>query len=804
MKRSLSASHRKKPLAAMIRAAAIGLTLSAAGAMAAPVSIDVPAQPLASALTNLGAQTDLQILFNQAQVQNLRTSGVRGEMEPTQALETLLRDTGIRYRIEGNRVSLVADETSDAAPLVMPETVVEGVIEGHDSFVPKMTNSGSKTDTPLLEVPQSVSVITRAQLETQGAQTVTEALRYVPGVKVETYGLDPKGYDWLFIRGFNGQSTSDYLNGLRQQNNDYALFRSEPYALERIDVVRGPASTLFGQGDAGGVINRVSKRPTANQTNEVQLTAGSHNRKQGQFDVGGALDEQNQLLYRVVGLARESDTQIDYNDGHEIEDDRLYIAPSFTWAPSADTSLTVLTDFLRDRNGGSVFVYTKPNGHTTDTLLGDHSFNHFDQDQYSLGYEFRHRFNDTFEFRQNLRYGQVDLTFNNLLPALVDTASGTVFRAADRRQQHLDTFAVDNQLQADFSTGSIRHTLLTGIDYSWQDADITFYRNMPLGIPGGQTPPLNVNNPVYGQPIQRPTAGNSLTQADYNQTIEQLGAYIQDQIRFDDHWLLTLGGRYDRVRNDFDNNIGASTNQKDDAFTGRVGLTYLTDFGLAPYISYAESFAPNSGVDSLNRTFDPSEANQWEAGVKYQPHDDLLLTLAAFDLIKTNVLTAERNSSGATTGFNVAEGKQRSRGIEAEAKAKLGEHWDLLASYTYTKAEITRSNDGNQGNRPANVPEHMASAWLNYRFTEGTLRGFSLGAGARYIGSMYGNNANTFGADSYTLFDASASYALTPQVTLGLYAQNLLNEDYTATCDSATSCYPGLERNLMASVKYSW
>ena len=796
MKRSLSASHRKKPLAAIIRAAALGLTLSATGAMAAPVSIDVPAQPLASALTNLGAQTDLQILFNQAQVQNLRTSGVRGEMEPTQALETLLRDTGIRYRIEGNRVSLVGDETSAAAPLVMPETVVEGVIEGHDSFVPKMTNSGSKTDTPILEIPQSVSVITRAQLETQGAQTVTEALRYVPGVKVETYGLDPKGFDWLFLRGFNGMTTSDYLNGLRQQNNNYAFFRSEPYALERIDVVRGPASTLFGQGDAGGIVNRVSKRPTANQVNEVQLTGGSHNRKQGQFDVGGALDEQNQLLYRVVGLARESDTQIEYDDGHEIEDDRLYIAPSFTWTPSEDTSLTVLTDFLRDRNGGSVFVYTPPNGHPTDTLLGDHSFNHFDQDQYSLGYEFRHRFNDTFEFRQNLRYGQVDLVFNNLLPYL--PVGNNLTRIADRRDQHMNTFNIDNQLQADFMTGSIRHTLLSGIDYSWQDADVAFYRNMG--------PTLNLLDPTYGQTVPRPSRSLGQVAADYDQTIEQLGVYVQDQIHFDEHWLLTLGGRHDRVDNDLDNNISGanSSHQKDDAFTGRVGLTYLTSFGLAPYISYSESFSPNSGQAQGGGTFDPSEAEQWEAGVKYQPHDDLLLTLAAYDLTKTNILTPGRNSSGGITGFDVAEGEQRSRGIEAEARAKLGEHWDVLGSYTYTKAEVTRSNNGNQGNRPANVPEHMASAWVNYSFTDGTLRGLTLGGGARYVGSMYGDNNNTFAIDSYTLFDASASYALTPQVTLGLYAQNLLNEDYTATCDSATSCYPGLERNLMASVKYSW
>lgn len=786
-----------KPLARLVRATAFGLALGAsAPLLAEPVRIDLPAQPLASALTSLGEQTELQILFNPAQLSRLRSNAVTGEMEALQALDALLEGTGVRYQLDGNRVSLFTSAGDSA--LALPEQVIEGRSEGQSSFVPKTSNSASKTNTSILEIPQSVSVITRAQLEAQGAQSVTEALRYVPGVKVETYGLDPKGYDWLFIRGFNGQSTSDYLNGLRQQNNDYALFRSEPYALERVDVVRGPASTLFGQGDAGGVINRVSKKPTANQTNEIQLTAGSHDRRQGQFDVGGALDEQSQFLYRVVGLYREANTQVEYDDGHELEDDRQYIAPSFTWAPNEDTSLTLLTDFLRDRNGGSLFVYTKPNGHTTDTLLGDHSFNRFDQDQYNLGYEFRHRFNDTLEFRQNLRYGQVDLTFNNLLPFSINQTTGNVVRIADRRNQHMDTFAVDNQLQADFTTGSIRHILLSGVDYSWQDADVTFYRNFG--------PTLNVFNPVYGQPVTTPGPTNGLTQADYNQTIEQLGAYVQDQIHFDDHWLLTLGGRHDRVRNDFDNNIpnSQSTNQKDDAFTGRVGLTYVTDFGLAPYISYAESFAPNSGVSSQGSTFDPSEAEQWEVGVKYQPHDDLLLTLAAYDLTKTNILTAERNSSGATTGFNVAEGEQRSRGIEAEARLKLGEHWDILGSYTYTKAQITRSNDGNQGNRPANVPEHMASAWVNYNFSDGSLRGLTLGAGARYVGSMYGNNANTFGADSYTLFDASASYKLTPQVTLAVYAQNLLNEDYTATCDAATSCYPGLERNLMTSVKYSW
>lgn len=784
-------------LARVVRLTAVGMTLAATSAMAAPVRIDIPAQPLGAALTRLGAQSDLQILFDPSQLHSLRSAELHGELEPTQALDALLRGTGIAYRIDGRRVTLQAAQAASGA-VVLPAVVVNGSTvqpEGYDSYVPRTATSASKTDTPLIEIPQSISVITRKQIADQGAQTVTGALRYVPGVKVEAYGLDPKGFDWLYIRGFNGQATSDYLNGLRQQNNSYAFYRSEPYAYDRIDVVKGPSSTLFGQGDAGGIINRVSKKPEANHVNEVQLSAGNYDRRQGQFDLGGALDVDQHWLYRVVGVLRDSNTQADYDDGHELKDDHAYIAPSLTWAPDENTDLTLLTEFMRDRNGGSLFAYSTPNGHTTHTLLGDHSFNHLNQDQYSLGYEFRHRFNDTWEFRQNARYGQVDLIFQNLLPFSVDTNTGNTIRAADRFDQHLNTLALDNQLQADFQTGAFSHTLLMGVDYTWQDADITRWRT--------RGPDLNIYNPIYGQPVPRPTQANSISSINYDQTIQQVGGYVQDQVKFDDHWILTAGGRYDYVRNDLDNHVGASTNQKDNAFTGRLGLTYLTDFGLAPYVSYAESFAPNTGISSGGSAFDSSEAHQWEVGVKYQPTDDVLMTLAAYELTKTNVLTAEL-VNGVRTGFSTASGEQRSRGVEAEVKAKLNRNWDLLASYTLTNAEITKSNNGDEGQRPANVPRHMASGWLNYTFHDTPLEGLSLGGGVRYTGNLYGDNGNTFHVDNYTLYDAGASYPINKSVTVSLNAQNLLDEKYTATCDDTYECYPGMRRTLLTSVKYTW
>ncbi|WP_416423788.1 TonB-dependent siderophore receptor [Pseudomonas sp. App30] len=764
----------------------------------AQLRFDIPAGAVSAALEQFSSATGVNISYDPRTAQGQRSPGLHGTYAVDAGLRQLLAGSTLQPVLLANgSYSLIpaVDAAVQLTPTSISGKAMVGSADPGQGYVATRSSAGTKTDTPIIEIPQSISVITRQQMQAQGAQTVTDALRYVPGVKVEAYGLDPKGFDWLYIRGFNGQATSDYLNGLRQQNNSYAFFRSEPYAYDRVEVARGPASSLFGQGDAGGIVNRVSKLPEADHVNEVQLTGGNNNRLQGQFDVGGALNADQSLLYRVVGLARDADTQVKYADGHQVEDDRLYIAPSFTWAPDADTSLTVLTDFLRDHNGGSLFAYSTPSGHTTSTLMGDHSFNHLDQDQYTLGYAFRHRFNDTWEFRQNARYGQVDLIFQNLLPTAVDLASGTTSRIADRFDQHMDTFNLDNQLQADFSTGPLVHKLLMGVDYAWQDADISRWRTL--------APTLNIYNPQYGQSIARPSAANSISSIDYDQTIQQVGGYLQDQISFDDHWILTAGGRYDYVRNDLDNHVGASTNQKDNAFTGRVGLTYLTDFGLAPYVSYAESFNPNTGTSSTGSAFDPSMAHQWEVGVKYQPSDALLMTVAAYDLTKTNVLTNQL-VGGVTTGYSVASGEQQSRGLEAEVKARLDRNWDLLASYTYTHAEINKSNNGDQGNRPANVPRHMASAWLNYSFHDTLLDGLSLGGGVRYTGALYGDNANTFHVDNYTLFDAGASYPINPHLTLSVNAQNLLNTEYVATCDDTYECYPGLRRTLLTSVKYSW
>lgn len=765
-------------------AVAAALPLSAVYA-ASTLSISLPAQSLTTSLNQLARQANVQLIATPAALAGKTAPAVSGSMTLENALAQLLAGSGLNWSLNGDTVSIT--------PAVAGEETLNVTRNlGATDAVPQQTTSATKTDTPLLEVPQSVSVITRQQLDRQNVQSVTEALRYVPGVKTETYGVDPKGYDWIYIRGFNALTTNDYRDGLRQLNNSYSYFRTEPYALERIDIVRGPSSTLFGLGDAGGIVNRISKMPDARGVHEVEVQLGNFNRRQAQFDMSDKLDDEGQWLYRVVGLARASDTQFQYRDGPHVEDNRLYLAPTLTWLPSADTSLTLRADYLRDTSGGTIAVLTEPGGKATDTLLGDYSYNRFRQEQFTAGYEFSQQLTESIKFRQNLRYGQTDTILNNLLPGDPDFSTGTVSRNAVRFDEHMKAFNIDNQLQMDFTTASLTHTLLAGVDYSWLDANAKRF--------SATAPTLSIFNPVYGLAIPDPTTAVN----NNDQTTAQLGVYLQDQIHLTEKWLLTLGGRHDDVSMRTQNNLSGSTSWIDkDAWTGRAGLTYLADNGLAPYISYAESFVPNSGTDSQNRTFDPSKAHQYEVGIKYQPDSKLLMTLAAFEITKTNVLTNEI-VNGSATGYQVASGEVRSRGVEWETQAQLTENLDALASYTWTNAEITKSNNGDEGKQQANVPKHMASAWINYGFHQGWLDGLLLSTGVRYVGSMYGDNANTIPVKNFALVDAGVKYQVNKTVQVGFNIQNLLNHHYVGTCDGDTSCYPGQERTFIGSLKFNF
>ncbi|THF49369.1 TonB-dependent siderophore receptor [Allorhizobium terrae] len=778
-------------LASSILACIAGLLPAAAHAQARPVasatealSFQIPAQPLSAAINTFIRQSGWQISYSSALAAGKTSTAVSGNLTPSAALQQLVRGTGITVRISGpGSAALVEPQAADAASVaangttVLDRIVVTENNSGVDTFVPSRSQGALKTSAPLIEVPQSVSVVGRKQLDAQNAQSVSEALRYVPGVAIETYGPDPKGYDWIMMRGFNAQATSSYLDGLRQVSSSYSFFRTDPYALESVEVLRGPSSALYGQSDAGGIVNKTSKKPTEKDVRQIELQYGSHDRKQAAFDVGGALNQDKSILYRVIGVARNANTQFEYSNGAEIGDDRMMIQPAVTLKPDEDTTLTVTGQALKDKSGGTIMLFTP-----TNILLGDPNFNQSTQEQQSIGYEFEHRFDETWTFRQNARYGHVNFTLDNLF--LSGLGSSGLSRIARHFDESLDTFTIDNQALAEFDTGALSHEALFGIDYSWSDADVRRFQ--------GSAPSLNPYAPVYGVTVPVPTT----PMINYTERYSQTGIYAQDQIKFGNGFVATLGGRYDWLNLETHNRLtGADTKIDVGSFSGRAGLSYVTSFGVAPYVSYSESFVPNSGVDEKGNTFDPSKGRQWEVGVKYQPNSfDGLFTIAYFDIEKTNVLNYLSN------GFAVATGEIASRGLELEGKVSLGGGWDFVSSYTYTDAEITRDATGNVGKRPMLVPAQQSSAWLNYTFETGVLEGASVGAGVRYVGKVYGNNANTFSVPSRTLIDLGASYRINEHAKVSLNATNLFDKKYFSTCEASYSCYQGDRRTVIGKL----
>lgn len=688
----------------------------------------------------------------------------------------------------------------EAAPATGTGERGTGPVQG---VVAKQSVTGTKTDTPILETPQSIAVVTRDQIASQGAQSMPQALRYTPGVIFETYGASSQSND-IKVRGFLAPR---YLDGLRVPVDTVITFaqpRIDPWMLERIEVLKGPSSGLYGETSPGGLVNMVSKQPTTERQNQIELQTGSFNRKQAAFDFSGPANKEKTFLYRIVGLGRDTDTVIDYT-----YEQRGLIAPSFILLPTADTKFTFLSSFQRDKGDGQPQQYVPGYGSLLPNAngkipysrnLGEPAFDHWKINQDMVGYSFEHRFNSTFQFRQNLRWSSVSNDLTSLRSEVAFPNMTTTTRNAFAIQSAARNFAVDNQLQSDFRTGPLQHTLLVGLDYQKQHSEAAFT--------GGFGGTLNIFNPVYGQFIPNVSTFFPIT----NQTSDQsqLGVYIQDQIKYD-RWNLTLTGRRDHWQattlNKLDN---TTTDQTNESTTGRVGLSYVFDSGLAPYVSYSTSFEPVTGLTRAgagNTVFQPTTGEGKEFGVKFQPLGfNALFTAAVFEIKKNNILTP-----GPDPLFSIQAGQVTTRGFEFDARVSLTDRLDIIAGYTHLEPIVTSSTEGNVGKDLVNTPRDYASIWANYTFRDGKAAGFGMGAGVRYIGSSFMDAMNTVSVSGYTLVDAMASYDfsyLDPKLT-GLKLQanvnNLFDTYYVPTCfTSLAYCALGAPRTVLLTLKYAW
>lgn len=780
------------------------------------IDFALPAMPLDEALAAYGAASGVQLIYDSSATRHLRSVAVVGRYDRAEGLRRLLAGTGLTPQFTAERsatllrvvaqAGIVAPDQAGAVALDMLEVSGENAIGPVHGYVARRSATATKTGTPILETPQAINVVGRKEIEDRQAQSVSQALLYTPGV-MNQYGTDVR-YDWLYVRGF---VPGRYLDGLRLPfgARGYSQPRVESYGLERVELLKGPSSGLYGQNSPGGLLNLVSKRPTATPLREIQLQTGSFGRAQAAFDLSGPIDPEGKILYRLTGLARTTGTQLDY-----LEEDRVFIAPSLTLRPDADTSLTILSQYLNiDSPGGGApqglpalgTLYANPKGRIpTKRFIGEPNYDRFKLQQGFIGYAFEHRFNDVWTVRQNLRYSHVDANTQRVQAIGLGADNSTLSRYAWAFPERSDLFNIDNQAEARFSTGPFAHTLLLGADYLREDAR---YDESQLRI----VPSVDVFAPVYAGTVTRPPLGTRITQG-RNQT----GLYAQDEIRFGG-FRLTVSGRQDwadAVTRTTDAATGTLTRVKQDdaAFTGRVGLSYLLDGGLAPYISYATSFQPTAGTDRAGQPFAPTEGEQIEGGIKFQPPGtNLLMTGTVFDLTQKNVLTPDPTDFR----FNAQTGEARVRGVELEVKASLTESLDLIASYAAMNSEITKANANAAGasiigNELPFVPQHQASAWLDYTFRTGDWAGLGLGAGVRYIGASVGDNANLYHIPVVTLVDAAVRYDFGYRypalkgVDLAVNATNLFDKTYVSTCIAATGCFYGNRQTVLATLRYRW
>jgi iron complex outermembrane receptor protein len=673
-------------------------------------------------------------------------------------------------------VAAHAEQETQLAPVSVREDA-ETATSPVKGYVVKRSTSATKTDTPLLETPQAVTVITADQILDQGALNIQDALNYAAGVRSDAYGLDSRT-DSARIRG---STPDEYLDGLRQAFNYYtSTSRTDPFTLERIEVLRGPSAMLYGQGSTAGVINLVSKRPQATAQGEVGVKLGSHDLKQLQVDLTGPLTENGEWLYRIIAVGKDAGTQVDY-----VEDDRTLIAPSLTWQPNDQLSLTLLARYQEDRSGSTsqFFPWTgtvkpAPNHRFhTNRFVGDPDNDRYDSDRTTGGWLFQYDFNENWTLRQNLRYTDNDVDYRSSYAnfstpdaPFVDAANRELARYGWMSQTKVHMLTTDQHLEGLFETGALEHHILVGVDA------VRFKQTGAQGA--GDPAPIDVYNPRYTDVIYAPEAIAA-------QTISHVGTYVQDQIKFDKNWIVVAGLRHDKASNEVDD--GTPTNH-DSATSKRLGLMYAADIGLSPYISYSESFTPLAGVDAPTGgdRYDPLRGKQIEVGVKYQPPgQNVSLGLSVYDLREEN-----QQTPGPIPNYYVQADETRNKGAELEARGTFGD-LELIAHYNYTNVDDMLEN----------APENQAAVWGKWNFSLAGIPGFSVGSGVRYMSSFSDGAAPT--TPTVTLVDGLFSWE-NDHWRYAINANNLEDKTYYSTCLSRGDCWYGARRSIIGSATYRW
>ncbi|TWT01736.1 TonB-dependent siderophore receptor [Reyranella sp. CPCC 100927] len=661
-------------------------------------------------------------------------------------------------------------------------TVLEPLTIGADR-----ATTATKTDTKLTETPQSISVVPSRQIVEQGATELQDALRYSAGVRAEAYGFDTRQNN-IESRGFAVVEYQDGLNRMLASGAYPLMPRPDPYTLERIELLRGPSSVLYGAGTTGGVVNMVSKRPRLDFGGEVGVQYGTYDRKQLQFDVTGALNAERTIAGRLVGVVRDAGMQTDH-----LPNDRYLFAPSLMWRPDERTSVTFLGLFQKDNSASSqqflpvAATLKAPGGRRLSDrrFLGEPTGDTLKTQQTAGTLLVEHRFNDWLKVNSSTRFVKGKVHFVEIFPDVYSNPTNpfhpdgrTLDRLTYEVRQRNQAFTTDNNLQFDFTTGVLTHKVLVGVDY------LNF--RLKGAKASGSTTPIDAYSPVYGNFDLPPLVRDPKLR----QT--QIGVYVQDQIRYSNWASLVLGIRRDHA----EARVG-DTHTVDNAVSVRAGLIIDVGYGLSPYISYSESFQPVSGLDLYGQVFKPQRGRQYEAGIKWQPEPGTLVTLSAFHIRETNRLTNDPENVLNT----VQTGEVRSRGVELEASWAVTPELNLIGAYTFTDAKITKSGDSSEiGEGLDSVPKHMASIWGVRTFKLSDDWAVRVGLGVRYVGATQSSvGPGKLNTPGYALVDGLVAVDW-QNWSLAVNAANLLDKRHYTACRTFGDCFMGNRRTAIATL----
>lgn len=662
----------------------------------------------------------------------------------------------------------------------------QGPVQGYHAT---RSASATRTDTAIHETPQSISVVSKDVVEDLGATRLQDALDYAGGVgRANNFG--GQGLTTFTVRGF---TTGEFYRNGFPINRGYPNM-PDANTIERLEVLRGPATMLYGRGDPGGTFNVVSKQPLAERTVTLGSQLNDQGMKRGTLDASGPLDEEGRLAYRLNVVGEGGDTFRDH-----VETERYGVTPVITWQATDDTKVTFEGDFMRNNHPLDRGLTRFPNQRGTpsrDTFWGDKDAGKLHNDNNMAQLRFEHMLNDNWTLGGGFQWLDGSLKGNAIEangPGSLGADGRTLQRNFNYRK--LEWTDKDDQLNltGHFSTGGFDHTLLTGIEYEDYDYKSIIQRSSAAA----GTYPIDIFNPVYGQ--ARPALTRTPTHDKEN--LKTYAAFVQDQVALTERLKVLAGARFERFEHDYQNYVGKSWQAADNAVTPRVGVIYdLTDT-VAVYADAARSFKPNTGASREGGGFAPEKGKSYEMGIKWEALDrQLSVDAAIYQIEKKNVLTTDPVDNT----FSVAAGQVRSRGFDLNVAGNLTPEWRVIGGYAYVDAEVTRDNTLRSGTRLMNIPRNSFSLLNVYEFQDGALKGLGLGAGGKYVDQRAGQTANTaFSMDAYTVVDLLGYYKVNERVRLNLDVKNLFNREYEEGAFGNIYAYPGAPRTVQVGIAYT-